>query len=127
MNIFKKLKNEIHALLLPVMLELPFNQKTTKPVIQKEIEEDNTADLISDEDQIKFAANAIEYNPETRKIMESYYMDDRNKPKEAYVIGIAGLKTPIKDKPTLGNKESKVKRNEVNVAENIINNVKLNN
>ena len=110
MKIFKKIKNEISAFLLPVMLELPFNQKNTKPTVHKEIEEDNTADEISDEDAIKFAENAIEYNPETKKMMVSYYEDFRNEPKEAYVLGIGGLRTEVKGKKTLGDKKPNVKR-----------------
>lgn len=112
MKTFKKIKNEISALLLPVMLELElqFNKKTTKQEIHKEIENDNTADLISEEDAIKFAENAIEYNPETKKIMATYYEDFRNEPKEAYVLGIAGLRTKVKGKKTLGDRKANVKR-----------------
>lgn len=109
MKILRKIKNEIQAFLLPFMLEMPFNQKTTKLVINKADEEDTTADIISLEDQIRFEENAIEYNPQTRKMMQFYYSLNKQ-PKEAYVIGIAGLKTLMKNKQTLGNKDPNVKR-----------------
>ncbi len=77
MKIIQKIKNKLSALALPIFLAMPTEKKEISPVKEKPEDDDDNIE-ISQEDQLKFQENAIEYNPETRKLMESYYMDFRN-------------------------------------------------
>lgn len=108
MKIVDKIKNKIVELSIPFFEALPTPQKEISPT--KPVVEDNDLDEISEDDKIKFAENCIEYTPENKAKMITYYEDFRNEPKEAYVIGIGGLRTEVKGKPTLGDLPSKIKR-----------------
>lgn len=110
LKIVDRIKNKITELAIPFFAALPTPEKETTPTKPEPNPEEKDVDL-SDDYIKKFQENAIEYNPETKAKMVTYYEDFRNEPKEAYVLGIGGLRTKVEGKETLGNLPSKVKRN----------------
>lgn len=108
MNIFKKIKNQLDYISLSIFSSLPTDKKENI-IITKESDEEKISD-ISEEDAIKFAENAIEYTPENKIKMITYYQEDRDKPKKRYIVGQVGTRLDLESRESLGN-GFKVKRN----------------
>lgn len=108
MNILQKIKKKLRIIALPFFLAIPTDKKEITPVLKQSEDEKDTD--ISEEDAIKFRASAIEYTPENKIKMITYYQDDRDAPKSPYIVGQVGTRLSQNSRELLG-KGFKVKRN----------------
>lgn len=108
MKLIQKIKNKIEAITLPFFLAMPKPEDRKPQLTTKDDTKEELSD-ISEEEAIKFTENCIEYNPESKAKMITYYQDDRNSPKKAYIIGQVGTRLDLDSRDSLGN-GFKVKR-----------------
>ena len=106
MKIFQNIKNKFRTLALSVFLSLPTEKKEI--IVKKQFDDKKDSD-ISEEDAIKFAENAIEYTPENKAKMITYYEEFRNLPKTPYIVGQVGTRLDLDSRKGLG-EGLKVKR-----------------